>query len=45
LSMCIGCGCLSMTHCPLRNPQDKLAEQGAGAHFYPTSDELEEAER
>ena len=44
LSMCIGCGCLSMAHCPLRNPQDKLAAQGAGAHFYPTSDELVEAD-
>lgn len=35
LSMCIGCGCLSMQYCPLRNPQDKLAEQGPGAHFAP----------
>ncbi len=40
LSMCIGCGCLSMSHCPLRNPQDKLAAQGSGAHFYPVADEL-----
>ncbi|MCA1929014.1 redox-sensitive transcriptional activator SoxR [Rheinheimera sp.] len=45
LSMCIGCGCLSMTHCPLRNPQDKLASQGSGAHFYPVEDELTETER
>jgi MerR family redox-sensitive transcriptional activator SoxR len=45
LSMCIGCGCLSMTHCPLRNPQDKLAAQGTGAHFYPVEDELTETER
>jgi MerR family redox-sensitive transcriptional activator SoxR len=40
LSMCIGCGCLSMAHCPLRNPQDRLAAQGSGAHFYPVADEL-----
>lgn len=27
---CIGCGCLSIDACPLRNPGDKLAEQGPG---------------
>lgn len=27
---CIGCGCLSITLCPLRNPDDVLAETGAG---------------
>jgi MerR family redox-sensitive transcriptional activator SoxR len=27
---CIGCGCLSLKTCPLRNPQDALAAQGAG---------------
>lgn len=31
LDGCIGCGCLSMRDCPLRNPGDKLAEQGTGA--------------
>ena len=30
LDDCIGCGCLSVTACPLRNPSDKLARQGAG---------------
>ena len=30
LNGCIGCGCLSMNACPLRNPADKLAAQGAG---------------
>jgi MerR family transcriptional regulator, redox-sensitive transcriptional activator SoxR len=30
LDDCIGCGCLSMTACPLRNPSDELAEKGAG---------------
>lgn len=27
---CIGCGCLSMAVCPLRNPQDALGESGVG---------------
>ncbi len=30
LTGCIGCGCLSMKVCPLRNPADLLAEQGPG---------------
>jgi MerR family redox-sensitive transcriptional activator SoxR len=30
LDSCIGCGCLSLTECPLRNPRDALAAQGAG---------------
>jgi MerR family redox-sensitive transcriptional activator SoxR len=30
LGDCIGCGCLSMEVCPLRNPQDKLAKKGSG---------------
>ena len=30
LTGCIGCGCLSMKDCPLRNPGDELSEQGAG---------------
>lgn len=31
LDGCIGCGCLSMKQCPIYNPEDKLADQGAGA--------------
>lgn len=31
LDGCIGCGCLSMRDCPLRNPDDRLAQQGSGA--------------
>ncbi|QKJ88906.1 Redox-sensitive transcriptional activator SoxR [Paramixta manurensis] len=31
LDGCIGCGCLSMRDCPLRNPGDRLAQQGTGA--------------
>ncbi len=30
LDQCIGCGCLSLESCPLRNPWDELAEQGPG---------------
>ena len=30
LDGCIGCGCLSMKTCPLRNPGDQLAAQGSG---------------
>ena len=30
LDGCIGCGCLSIDACPLRNPWDVLAKQGAG---------------
>lgn len=34
LSGCIGCGCLSLSDCPLRNPHDFMAEQGPGAHVF-----------
>ncbi len=27
---CIGCGCLSMNECPLRNPDDRLGRTGRG---------------
>lgn len=30
LSDCIGCGCLSIETCPLRNPADELGEHGPG---------------
>lgn len=30
LDGCIGCGCLSLTDCPLRNPEDRLGEDGPG---------------
>lgn len=30
LDGCIGCGCLSIETCPLRNPGDNLGAQGAG---------------
>lgn len=31
LDGCIGCGCLSMADCPLRNPSDRLSQLGDGA--------------
>jgi len=30
LDECIGCGCLSVSACPLRNPWDELSEEGPG---------------
>ena len=33
LNGCIGCGCLSMEACPLRNYADVLGEQGSGAQL------------
>jgi MerR family transcriptional regulator, redox-sensitive transcriptional activator SoxR len=30
LDGCIGCGCLSMGACPLRNPWDRLSRRGPG---------------
>ncbi len=30
LTGCIGCGCLSLKVCPLRNPRDRLGEEGPG---------------
>ena len=30
LGDCIGCGCLSLEHCPIRNPADRLGREGPG---------------
>jgi MerR family transcriptional regulator, redox-sensitive transcriptional activator SoxR len=30
LDGCIGCGCLSLDHCAIWNPQDRLGEDGPG---------------
>jgi MerR family transcriptional regulator, redox-sensitive transcriptional activator SoxR len=38
LGSCIGCGCLSLKTCPMRNPSDVLAQEGPGPrllHFDP----------
>jgi MerR family redox-sensitive transcriptional activator SoxR len=34
LTTCIGCGCLSATDCPLRNPGDIAAKKGPGARLF-----------
>jgi MerR family redox-sensitive transcriptional activator SoxR len=36
LDGCIGCGCLSTSHCPLRNPNDALANEGSGPRLLDT---------
>ncbi len=33
LDSCIGCGCLSLQRCRLRNPGDRAAASGAGARY------------
>ena len=33
LAGCIGCGCLSLSTCPLYNPDDVLAADGPGARI------------
>lgn len=33
LDGCIGCGCLSLKTCKLRNPDDSAAERGSGAVY------------
>jgi len=33
LDSCIGCGCLSLSRCPLHNPQDRLGQEGPGARI------------
>ena len=33
LDGCIGCGCMSLKECPLRNRQDHLADEGPGPHL------------
>jgi MerR family transcriptional regulator, redox-sensitive transcriptional activator SoxR len=38
LSDCIGCGCLSLKQCPLRNPGDVAFESGPGARAFDLAD-------
>ncbi|WP_434711584.1 redox-sensitive transcriptional activator SoxR [Rhizobium sp. YTUHZ045] len=40
LTGCIGCGCLSIESCPLRNPFDQLGEEGPGARLLETEIEV-----
>ncbi len=37
LEGCIGCGCLSISECPLRNPGDSLGSDGPGPRLLPRS--------
>ncbi len=41
LDECIGCGCLSIKACSLRNPGDEAAKQGDGAVFWNSASETE----
>jgi MerR family transcriptional regulator, redox-sensitive transcriptional activator SoxR len=34
LTQCIGCGCLSLQHCQLANPGDRVARSGPGPRFW-----------
>jgi MerR family redox-sensitive transcriptional activator SoxR len=34
LTGCIGCGCLSLAHCKLANPDDRAARLGAGPRYW-----------
>ena len=34
LTVCIGCGCLSLDHCKLANPGDRAARRGPGPQFW-----------
>jgi MerR family transcriptional regulator, redox-sensitive transcriptional activator SoxR len=40
LATCIGCGCLSIRDCPLRNPRDCLAKEGPGARLLEGGDHV-----
>lgn len=42
LDGCIGCGCLSVTSCPLRNPADALAAEGPGPHYLDPARSIED---
>ncbi|MGF1544270.1 MAG: redox-sensitive transcriptional activator SoxR [Parvularculaceae bacterium] len=38
LDGCIGCGCLSVKACPLRNPEDAMGLEGSGARWIERDD-------
>lgn len=40
IESCIGCGCLSLADCPLRNPNDALGREGAGPRVLMHSNEM-----
>lgn len=45
LTGCIGCGCLSLGSCPLRNPCDQMAAFGAGANLLEPTSRLTSCDR
>jgi MerR family transcriptional regulator, redox-sensitive transcriptional activator SoxR len=45
LDGCIGCGCLSVDNCPLRNAGDRLAAQGPGPHYLEPKTTADEVSR
>ncbi|HEX3550966.1 MAG TPA: redox-sensitive transcriptional activator SoxR [Candidatus Elarobacter sp.] len=38
LDGCIGCGCLSLRTCPMRNPMDRAGRAGPGPRYLPLDD-------
>jgi len=42
LDSCIGCGCLSLESCGLRNPKDEAGQQGAGPRYLYASAGIED---
>lgn len=38
LDSCIGCGCLSLQDCALRNPDDRVGRRGPGARYLPDAE-------
>jgi MerR family transcriptional regulator, redox-sensitive transcriptional activator SoxR len=34
LTACIGCGCLSLTHCAIFNPDDRAGREGPGPRYW-----------
>ena len=40
LGGCIGCGCMSLKVCPLRNPMDELGRDGAGPRLLESTNDL-----
>nr|WP_286086957.1 redox-sensitive transcriptional activator SoxR [Halomonas sp. S3-1-1] len=42
LDDCIGCGCLSLAQCPLRNPGDILGQNVAGAARFQTKADVDQ---
>jgi MerR family redox-sensitive transcriptional activator SoxR len=40
LSSCIGCGCLSLEHCKIFNPDDRVGDEGGGSRLLMDADSL-----